>query len=381
MRISDVNVFFGISNNISLKRISLHSKIYKIVICLLAFFGMPFLQGCGQTQEQPGLPDESSYIFTMGTAFQIRAIGNEAADAVSSAGKVITECDRQISWREKGSICEAFNETGEVSLDDRMVLLISDMLEICESSGGAFDPTILPVSVLWGFDRLGEEDFDSEDMTVPDQESIANALELVDYHNLSLDRDQKKLYALSDGLMMELGAIGKGFALDEALSEISGMDIKGCMINAGSSIAVSGTKDDGSLFRIAIRDPRGSESDHIGVLTATDCCVSTSGDYERYFEKDGIRYHHILDPATGCPAESGLMQATVITENGAVGDALSTACFILGLDEGMKLAKAYDAKAVFVDMDRNVWYNDPSLTEMIDFSGEAAGYSFKEYEP
>ena len=381
MNIYRINVFFGIRSKISLKIAFLHSKIYKIVLCLAAFFVVQFFCGCTQTQTASEIPDESSYIFTMGTAFQLRAIGSGASEAISRAGRIITECDSRISWREDGSVCEIFNSDGQADIDDELLSMMSDVLDMSVRSGGAFDPTVLPVTLLWGFDRLGEDGFDARTMTVPETASVNEALALVDYRNLELDPVNMTLTAGSDGIMMELGAVGKGYALDKAMKGIKDSDIIGCMINAGSSIAVTGTKNDGSLFRIALRDPRGTESDYIGVITATDCCVSTSGDYERFFEKDGIRYHHIIDPATGYPADSGLMQVTVITGSGVTGDALSTACFVLGLEEGMKLAEEYGAKAVFIDTDRNVWYNDPALMDMLDFSGESEGYVLKEYNP
>jgi thiamine biosynthesis lipoprotein len=152
------------------------------------------------------------------------------------------------------------------------------------------------------------------------------------------------------------------------------------MINAGSTITVTGKKADGTDFHVAVRDPRGELDDYIGVLTVSDAAIATSGDYERFFEQDGVRYHHILDPRTGYPADSGLMQVTVICDNSMLADALSTACFVLGLEKGMALADRYQVMALFVDRDRQVWYNSSKIPDILDFSGEDQGYTLKAYE-
>ena len=132
--------------------------------------------------------------------------------------------------------------------------------------------------------------------------------------------------------------------------------------------------------RQALRNPRGGPEDRIGIFTLTDLSISTSGDYEKYFEEDGKRYHHILDARTGKPADSGLMSVTVIADNSTLCDALSTAGFILGLDEGMKLLDNYGVMGVFIDNQRNVYYNNERILELLSFDGEDEGYHLKPYE-
>ena len=131
---------------------------------------------------------------------------------------------------------------------------------------------------------------------------------------------------------------------------------------------------------MALRNPRGGPEDRIGIFTLTDLSISTSGDYEKYFEEDGKRYHHILDARTGKPADSGLMSVTVIADNSTLCDALSTAGFILGLDEGMKLLDNYGVMGVFIDNQRNVYYNNERVLELLSFDGEDEGYHLKPYE-
>ena len=130
---------------------------------------------------------------------------------------------------------------------------------------------------------------------------------------------------------------------------------------------------------VPLRNPRGDQDDLIGIFELTDLSVSTSGDYEKYFEEDGKRYHHILDARTGYPADSGLMSVTVIGIDSTLCDALSTAGFILGLDEGMKMMDKYAVMAIFVDNQRNVYYNNESILDILTFDGASEGYTLMSY--
>ena len=338
-----------------------------------------WLTGCGSPSAQQQTDDDSSYIFTMGTVFEIRVFSQDAREIIQKAEQALYACEDLISWRQEGSLVDTFNTAHEGDMSE-IGGLMETAMRICADSRGAFDLTVLPLSTLWDFDRLGESDFDQSQMTVPAASDIEAAREKVDYTKLTYDASTGRLTAADDSVQIELGAIGKGYAIDRAMEVLAASDASGGMISAGSSICVYGTKNDGSLFRVALRDPRGDEnSSAIAVLNVTDTTISTSGDYERYFEKDGVRYHHILDPRTGYPADSGLMQVSIICDNSTLGDALSTACFVLGLDEGMALAGQYGVQAIFVDTDRNIWYNDENVLDMLEFLGEDAGYTLHLY--
>ena len=352
----------------------------KSILFVFATFILFFFCACGSTpvrESASDFEDYSSQIFTMGTVFTVRAISEEGAqDAVLEAEQVLYDADHALSWRTEGSAADIFNREHRADVSG-ISDLIRISLEVCEESGGAFDLTVLPLTQLWQFDKLEEEDFDSSSMIVPSDEEIRDACEKIDYKKLSYDRDKEILSSEDADLGVELGAVGKGWAIDRALSVMKEKGTSGAMISAGSSIGLFGTKAGGEAFKVAIRDPRGDISDYLGILTVTDCTVSTSGDYERYFEKDGIRYHHILDPHTGYPADSGLMQVTVIGENGTLGDALSTACFVLGLDEGMRLAEENNVLAIFVDTDKKIWYNNSDIISILELVSDE--YTLNEY--
>lgn len=355
------------------------SNIKKLGYVLVVAVALFQLVCCGRVQEQQGkVTDDSSYIFTMGTVFEIRVFSDDANSVIQEAEQELYACDKLISWRREGSLADQFNTKHEADVSE-ISQVIETALEISRSSGGAFDLTVLPLSVLWDFDRMGDSDFDISEMKVPDSSFIMEALEKVDYTQLHYDTESGMLTTENTDIHIELGAIGKGYAIEKARKVLKDSGVVGGLISAGSSICVYGTKNDGTDFRVALRDPRGDENSAIGILSLTDTTISTSGDYERYFEQDGIRYHHILDPRTGYPADSGLMQVTIICEDSVLGDALSTACFVLGLDEGMKLAADYGVLAIFVDKDKHIWYNNSDILNIFEFIGKNSGYVLQEY--
>lgn len=349
------------------------------LLIILAAFVLFVFSGCSGREKNAGSgqEDESSQIFTMGTVFTVRAIADEnAKEAVLEAEQVLYRADGMLSWRTEGSAADVFNREHRADVSG-ISDLIRMSLEVCSESGGAFDLTVLPLTQLWQFDKMDEEDFNPSSMQVPGREEIQKACDKTDYTRLSFDEKKGILSSDDPDTGIELGAVGKGWAIDQALKAMKEKGASGAMISAGSSIGLFGTKDGGQPFKVALRDPRGGISDYLGILTLTDCSISTSGDYERYFEKDGVRYHHLLDPHTGYPADNSLMQVTIIGENGALGDALSTACFVLGLDEGMKLAEKYNVMAIFVDKDRKIWYNNTDVLSILRLNAE--GYSLNEY--
>lgn len=357
----------------------MRSNIKKLGYILIAVVVLFQLVCCGRVQEQQGkVTDDSSYIFTMGTVFEIRVFSDDANSIIQEAEQELYACDKLISWRRDGSLADQFNTKHEADMSE-ISQVIETALKISRNSKGAFDLTVLPLSVLWDFDRMGDSDFDISEMAVPDSSSIMEALKKVDYTQLHYDTENGMLTTENPDIHIELGAIGKGYAIDKAKTVLKASDAVGGLISAGSSICVYGTKNDGTDFRVALRDPRGDENSALGILSLTDTTISTSGDYERYFEQEGVRYHHILDPRTGYPADSGLMQVTIICEDSVLGDALSTACFVLGLNEGIKLAGQYGVMAIFVDNDKNVWYNNSAIENMFEFKGKNSGYVLKEY--
>jgi len=319
-----------------------------LLVCLLAG-----LAGCGAEAAEPA-EEAARYDavdFVMGTVVSI-TIYTTGEDVTGDIPPLLSGLEDQwISWRKEGSELARINANAgtPTALSDQMAAYIEKALAVAKDSGGAFDPTLRDLSALW--------DFESGNAVVPPEAEIAALLPYVGYEKISLDGST---VLLPEGTGIDLGAIGKGFGCDaiQAYLEAS-PEITGALINIGGSSTITyGTKDDGQPWKIAVQDPR-DPTGYLGALTLTGTWhVSTSGDYDRYFEKDGVRYHHILDPQTGYPAGSGLMSVTVISDGGGVSDALSTACFVLGPEASMALLEQYGAEAIFVDVNKNVTVTD-----------------------
>lgn len=227
--------------------------------------------------------------------------------------------------------------------------LISKGLEYGNLSKGAFDITIGPVSSLW--------DFTSERKKVPIKEELNAALPLVNYQNVQVTNEQ--ITFAKEGMMLDLGAIAKGYIADKIKEFLVKHGVKSATINLGGNVLCIGEKPDGMPFRIGIQKPFADRSETIAVMDITDKSVVSSGIYERYFEQDGVFYHHILNPATGMPYDNHLVSVTIISDKSVDGDGLSTSCFALGLEKGMELINNLpDVQAVFITDDYEMHYSD-----------------------
>jgi len=224
-------------------------------------------------------------------------------------------------------------------------------LDIARASDGAFDPTIGGVTELWGFDGGGR---------VPDAESLRGAVAQVGWRLIHFDNSSAKVVIDGDSTRIDLGGIAKGFAVDAAARSLVEDGIGAAMIDAGGDLLLIGGKPGRGAWRVGVQDPRNP-----GALAARmdlrDVAVATSGDYERFFTEGGVRYHHILDPATGMPAR-GCRSVTVIAPTAMEADACATAAFVLGPERGMDFIRARPGvEAMIIDADGAMMWSDESL--------------------
>lgn len=280
----------------------------------------------------------------MGTVITAKTYGEiNTASSNETIVSIINQLEDVISCNKSGTLISSLNETHSITSNE-----ISDVLNTCNTlsadTDGAFDITIGNVSSLWGFG--------TEKQKLPKESEIKKALKTVDYKKLQVSGGK---ITSANRQKVDLGAVGKGYACDMVKAYLEkNSDVKGAVISVGGSILAYGKRNAlSSKWRIAIKDPR-DENSFLGTIKLKEGFVSTSGDYEKYFEKNGKRYHHILDARTGCPADSGLISVTIVSDSGLLSDALSTACFILGKEDGMALADKYGASAVFVDSEKNI---------------------------
>lgn len=257
-----------------------------------------------------------------------------------------------ISWTEEGSQIYEINQNAgsTTTVSDETAGYLKQVLDLAEASGGAMDPTMGKVIRLW--------DIDGENPHIPSEDDLKSLLADVGYDKVILKGND---VTMPEGVTLDLGAAGKGIGCDAARKILDAdKDVSGMILNLGGSSVMSyGSKPDGSAWQVAVTDPRDTEGDYLGVVTLNGTeFLSTSGDYEKYFIEDGIRYHHILDPSTGYPARSGLTSVTVVCDDGLNADGLSTACFVLGKDKAEELLKKYNADGMFVDDSGHVWLTD-----------------------
>jgi len=289
--------------------------------------------------------------FFFGTVIEVTVSGSGSAAGEAALDAVFSrfeELEQRLSATVAGSDVDRLGDgAGEaVAVSDDALRVLSRAYYFAELTGGAFDPTIGPLVALWGIGSDGAR--------VPSDEEITAARALVDYRRASVD-EAAGTATLSAGQRADLGGIAKGYAADEAGRILNEAGIGHALVNLGGNILTLGGRPEGGPWRIGLQDPFGERGDYIGVLEITDGTAVTSGAYERYFEKDGVRYHHLLDPSTGYPARSGLVSVTIVAPSSTDADALSTAAFILGPEEGIALVESLaQTGAIFVTEDRRV---------------------------
>ena len=344
----------------------------QLAALLLTIFALS-LTACGETAAE----SETRTVYAMDTVMNLTVYGENAAAALESAEKELHTLDEAVLSRTaEGSELYALNtsngETVECGADDILPALIETALTISDATEGAFDPTLAPVLDALGFTR--------DERRVPSADELKELLSHTGCGKVALEKTADGwTVTLLDGAQLDLGGIAKGYAADLLRAQLEKEGVTSATLDLGGDVFVMGRKTDGSDWRIAVKDPVDTES-YLGVVSAADNFVVTSGVYERYFEENGVRYHHILDPKTGCPAESGLVSVTVLCENGAWADALSTACFVLGPDGALALRddladQGTNFELILVTDDGRVLYTD-GLADAFTPNDES-GYTYE----
>ncbi len=306
---------------------------------VFAFLLAPLLllpYGCA-----PAQPLERTF-FAMDTVMTLRLYEGGDENTLDQAEARVRELEAQWSVTEENSEICALNRGGRAELSPETAELLGAALDMCRRTDGALDISTYPVLRAWGF-TTGE-------YSVPGGEAIAALLPLVDYGRVALEAGAA---ALPPGMEIDLGSVAKGYTGDALAALLKQGGAASALLDLGGNIQAVGSKPDGSPWRVAIRDPAGDGN--IGVVEVVDQVVVTSGGYERYFEEDGVRYWHIIDPATGWPARSGLTSVTVVGESGLLCDGLSTALFVMGREGALEHWRQHrDFEAVLVSEDGSV---------------------------
>lgn len=265
----------------------------------------------------------SKDIFAMDTYMTVTAYGKNAENGVNKAVDEINRLETVLSAEKQESDIYILNETGSGTLSTDTKDIVSKALEINKTTNGAFDISIYPLMVKWGFT--------TQKYNVPSKNEISKLLKDVDSSKIIFDEKSGNI-KLKENMKIDLGGIAKGYTSNRVMQIFKECGVKSGLVSLGGNVQALGTKTDGTAWQIAIENPDKS-SDYIGVVSVKDKAVITSGGYERYFEKNGKTYHHILDPETGYPAESGLKSVTIVSDDGTLADALSTSLFVMGKEK------------------------------------------------
>ena len=315
-----------------------------LLCCLLAV-----MCGCGPT---PAV-EETRTLFLMDTYMELRCFGENAQAALDACAEEAARLDALFSATNAASDVSRMNEAAGtlVAVDETTLELLSRAKQLSVITGGAFDPALRTLITAWGFTEPKQ--------SVPSSDVLDALLPVP---GESAIRIEGSFAAVDPPAGVDLGGIAKGYCGERLHALLCSYGIESALLSLGGNIEAIGTRQDGTPWRVGIQDPSDASA-IIGVLELTDCAAVTSGGYQRYFEEDGVRYHHILDPKTGYPADSGLLSVTVFSKSGTEADALSTAFFILGLDCSLALIRsgAVDCEAVFVLSDHSVFCTNNAI--------------------
>ena len=263
----------------------------------------------------------------------------------------VRELENKMSTKIATSEVSKINDNAgidKVKVSDDTYTVIKEALKYGKISKGKFDITVGNLVDLWGIGTENEK--------VPSKEEIQKALATVDYNKVEIDDNNKTVFLKDKGMKIDLGAIAKGYVADEIVKILEKDGVKSAIINLGGNVYVYGNKG-GKNFKIGIRNPLSPDpNDYLGIYQSQNESVVTSGVYERFFEKDGKRYHHILSTSDGYPIDNNLISTSIITKSSMDADALSTTTFALGLEEGLKLIEnTKNTEAMFITADKKIY--------------------------
>lgn len=288
-------------------------------------------------------------LFAMDTYMSFKAYGTNADTALSDIVTLITDLENTLSVTNAESAVSKVNAGNgtTVAVPDTVIELVEQAQIISSQTNGAFDISIYPVLKAWGFT--------TEDYQVPTAETLTALLAYVDYTKIDLDTENNTI-TLPENMQIDLGGIAKGYAGQKAAESLKAQGMESALLNMGGNIQTVGSKPDGSDWTVAIQDPE-NENQYVGYIKVSDKAVVTSGAYERYFTDDnGHLWGHIMNPKTGYPAQSGLTSVTIVGSDGMLCDVLSTALFVMGLDDAGAYWKTYGGfEAVFVTDNNEIY--------------------------
>lgn len=328
-------------------------KITKIFTFLtLLIFSLGILTGCSKDNKVV-TPLKRSEVL-MGTVVDVALYDNTDEKILDKVFEKVKDLEKILSINEDGTLVDEINaEAGikPVKVDDDTYNIIKKGIEYAKLSNGLFDISVGPIVKLWNIGL--------PEAKVPTQEEINEKLPLIGYEDIELNENNKTVFLKRPGMMIDLGGIAKGYTADVISDILTEEGVKSAIINLGGNVFTHGKKVNGDDWNVGIQNPFSERGGIIGSIATSNKSIVTSGIYERYIEKDGVKYHHILSPITGYPYDNEIAGITIISDTSADGDALSTSVFAMGVEDGMKFVNSIDGiDAIFITKDNKVYITD-----------------------
>ena len=321
-------------------------------ISILLIFSLTILSGCSKDNKVTEPLSKTELL--MGTVVTVTLYDSNDEGILDKVFTKVKELESTLSINENGTLVDKINESAgiePVKVDYDTYTVIKKGLEYAKLSNGLFDISVGPIVKLWNIGL--------PEAKVPTQEEIDSRIPLVGYSDVELNDEENTVFLKRQGMMIDLGGVAKGYTADVISDILTEEGVKSAIIDLGGNIFAHGLKVDGSTWRIGIQNPFSDRGDIIGTITVKNKSIVTSGIYERYIEKDGIKYHHILSPKTGYPYENEIAGITIISDKSSDGDALSTSVFAMGVEEGMKFVNTQEGiDAIFVTKDNKIYITD-----------------------
>lgn len=341
-----------------------------ILILLIIISGIYFIGKDNQSNQVPNSQSSNNSEvtksegseFIMDTLVRVRVHDENSSQVLEETLNKLDYLENIFSKTIEDSDVSKINSNAgikAVQVNEETYELIEEAYDFAEKTGGVFDPTIGTLVSLWG---IG-----TEDEQIPSEEEINEVLNNINYKNIEF-QDNNKIYLTKEDMTLDLGAIAKGYAADYVINYLNEKDVDSAFINMGGNVSVHRDKVDETLWKIGIQDPVRNRGNVIAAVEGEDLSVVTSGNYERFFMEEGVRYHHIINPETGYPARKGIISSTVISNNSSYADALSTSFYILGIDKSFQIAKGMEDINIVLITEEDKAYVSEELKGKISFS-------------
>jgi len=335
----------------------------KIIIFLLLISLIFTFTSC--EDEESGVVNNSKISeseFLLDTHVTITLYGTTDENIFPEIFGEIQRLENILSVHVEGSDLDLLKENAgikPVKVSEDTIKIFEKSMKYSKLTNGLFDITAGPLIDLWG---IG-----TQSAKIPNQNEIKEAIKLIDYNKIKINKDEGTIFLEDEGMIANLGAIAKGYIADKVEEKLYKLGLKSAIINLGGNVQLIGSKPDGTLFRIGIQDPDETRGGNIGVYTGKDVTIVSSGDYERFFVEDGVRYHHILNPKTGFPVETEIKSVSIITEESFEADALSTSVLLSGWDKGINIIENLNnVEAIFINKNHEVYVTE-GLKENFNF--------------